>query len=91
MSERIWNILVEGFVKIMLASIKVTIPLTVLGFSFAMIIAMFMAMVQYAKVPVLRQLSRLYISMRALTVRRRCARRWRQFLKDRWKQAIVSE
>ena len=32
MSERIWNILVEGFVKIMLASIKVTIPLTVLGF-----------------------------------------------------------
>ena len=61
MSERIWNILVEGFVKIMLASIKVTIPLTVLGFSFAMIIAMFMAMVQYAKVPVLRQLSRLYI------------------------------
>ena len=61
MSERIWNILVEGFVKIMLASIKVTIPLTVLGFSFAMIIAMFMALVQYAKVPVLRQLSRLYI------------------------------
>ena len=60
-SERIWNILVEGFYKIMLASVRVTIPLTILGFSFAMVIAMFMALVQYAKVPVLRQLSRIYI------------------------------
>ena len=61
MSDRIWNILVEGFGKIMLASVRVTIPLTILGFSFAMVIAMIMALVQYAKVPVLRQLSRLYI------------------------------
>ena len=60
-SERIWNILVEGFYKIMLASVRVTIPLTILGFSFAMVIAMFMALVQYAKVPVLRQFSRIYI------------------------------
>ena len=61
MSERILGILWEGFQKIMIASIQVTIPLTVLSFTFAMIIALFMAMVQYAKVPVLRQIARLYI------------------------------
>lgn len=61
MTERIWGILVEGFGKIMLASIQVTIPLTIIGISLAMIIAMFMAMVQYARIPVLRQISRFYI------------------------------
>ena len=61
MTERIWGILVEGFGKIMLASIQVTIPLTIIGISLAMVIAMIMAMVQYAKIPVLRQISRLYI------------------------------
>ncbi len=45
----------------MLASIQVTIPLTVLGFFFAMLIALFMAMVQYANVPVLKQIARFYI------------------------------
>lgn len=61
MSERIAGILLEGFQKIMIASIKVTIPLTVLGFTFAMIIAVVMALVQYAKIPVARQIARLYI------------------------------
>lgn len=61
MSERIEGILLEGFQKIMIASIKVTIPLTVLGFTFAMIIAIVMALVQYAKIPVFRQIARLYI------------------------------
>ena len=61
MTERILEILAEGFGKILLASVKVTIPLTIIGISLAMIIAMFMAMVQYAKVPVLRQISRFYI------------------------------
>jgi len=61
MNERIWGILVEGFGKIMIASIKVTIPLTIIGFALAMVIAMFMALVQYAKIPVLKEISRLYI------------------------------
>ena len=61
MSERIIGILTEGLGKMLLASIKVTIPLTIIGFACAMIIALIMAMVQYAKVPVLSQLSRLYI------------------------------
>lgn len=61
MSDRIIGILIEGFQKIMVASIKVTIPLTILGFTFAMVIALVMAMVQYANVPVLKQIARLYI------------------------------
>ena len=61
MSERIIGILAEGFGKILLASVKVTIPLTIIGFSLAFLIAMVMAMVQYARVPVLRQIARLYI------------------------------
>lgn len=32
--------MIEGFYKIMLASIRATIPLTILGFSFVMVIAM---------------------------------------------------
>ena len=61
MSERILGILWEGLGKIALASIKVTIPLTIIGFALAMVIALVMAMVQYAKVPVLQQIARLYI------------------------------
>ena len=61
MTERIWGILVEGFGKIMLASIRVTIPLTIIGFFLAMVIALVMALVQYAKIPVLKEISRFYI------------------------------
>lgn len=61
MNERILAILWEGLQKILLASIKVTIPLTILGFFFAMVIALVMAMVQYANVPGLKQLARGYI------------------------------
>ncbi len=39
----------------------VTIPLTVISFSFAMVIAILTAMVQVANVPVLRKLARFYI------------------------------
>ena len=61
MSERILSILAEGMGKILIASVKVTIPLTIIGFACAMVIALVMAMVQYAKVPVLSQIARLYI------------------------------
>ena len=61
MTERIWGILIEGMQKILIASVEVTIPLTVLGFAFAMVIAMVAAMVQYANIPVLKQFFRFYI------------------------------
>lgn len=61
MDERIIGILQEAFGKILIAGIKVTIPLTVLGFSIAMVIALIMALVQYANIKVLKQIARIYI------------------------------
>ena len=48
MSERLWNILLDSFWKIFLPGLKVTIPLTVISFSIALVIATAMAMVQFA-------------------------------------------
>ncbi|MBP5599931.1 MAG: amino acid ABC transporter permease [Lachnospiraceae bacterium] len=61
MTERIIGILQEAFSRILVASIQVTLPLTIIGFSLAMVIAMIMALVQNAKIPVLTQIARLYI------------------------------
>ncbi|MBP5599856.1 MAG: ABC transporter permease subunit, partial [Lachnospiraceae bacterium] len=61
MTERIIGILQEAFTRILVASIEVTLPLTIIGFTLAMVIAMIMALIQYAKIPVLTQIARLYI------------------------------
>ena len=50
MSERLWNILLDSFWKIFLPGLKVTIPLTVISFSIALVIATAMAMVQFANI-----------------------------------------
>lgn len=61
MSDRLLGIIVDSFTKILIPGIKVTIPLTVLSFSFAMVIAVIVAMIQFANVKVLKQVSRFYI------------------------------
>lgn len=61
MDDRIIGILIESLGKILVAGIQVTIPLTIIGFTLAMVIALVMAMVQYADVPVLKQIARIYI------------------------------
>ena len=61
MTERVWNIVVYSFPKILLPGLTMTIPLTVISFAIAMVIAVAVAMVQFAKVPVLRQICRFYI------------------------------
>lgn len=61
MDERIAGILLESLWKILLAGVKVTIPLTIIGFSLAMVIALFMALVQYANIKVLKTIARAYI------------------------------
>ncbi len=61
MSEKVFNLLVDSFGKILLPGLTMTIPLTILSFTFAMIIAIAVALVQYAKVPVLTPLARFYI------------------------------
>ena len=55
------QVLIESFPRILLPGLAVTIPLTVLSFAFAMVIAAAVALVQFARVPVLRQLARVYI------------------------------
>lgn len=61
MSERLLGILIDAFPKILIPGLTVTIPLTVISFSLAMLIALAAALVQFANVKVLRQLARFYI------------------------------
>lgn len=61
MNERIIHILLDSFPKIILPGIAMTIPLTVIAFSLALIIGLVTAMIQFANVKVLKQLARFYI------------------------------
>ena len=61
MNDRLIRILIEASPKILLPGLTMTIPLTVIAFSIAMVIAVATALVQYARIPVLNRLARLYI------------------------------
>ena len=61
MTERLWRILTDSFPKILLPGLKMTIPLTVIAFSLAMVIAVVVALIQFAHVKVLTQIARFYI------------------------------
>ncbi len=61
MNERLWNILTDSFPKLLDYGIRVTIPLTVLSFALALVVALLVALVQYANVRGLRQFCRFYI------------------------------
>ena len=61
MSERIIKELINSFWKLLLPGIKVTIPLTAISFTLGLAIALFVALVQVAKVPVVRRLVRFYV------------------------------
>lgn len=61
MSERLINILITSFTKILLPGIKVTIPLTLLSFALSFILGLLLALVQVADIKGLKQFSRFYI------------------------------
>lgn len=61
MTERLVNILLESFPKIFLQGLIVTIPLTVISFALALVIAMACAMIQIANIKGLKQIVRFYI------------------------------
>ena len=61
LSNRTVGVLVEALPRILTAGLTMTIPLTLISFSLAMVIAVAVALVQYANVPVLRQIARFYI------------------------------
>jgi len=61
MNSRILEELAVSFPKLLLPALRVTIPLTFLSFAFGLVIALATALVQIAKLPVLRHIARFYI------------------------------
>lgn len=61
MNERLLGILTDSFSKILIPGLTMTIPLTVISFALAMVIAVAVALVQFAHVRVLTPLARFYI------------------------------
>lgn len=60
-NERLYGILTDSFTKILIPGLTATIPLTIISFSIAMVIAVVMALIQFANVKVLKELARFYI------------------------------
>ena len=60
-NEHLAEILADSFWKILLPGLTVTIPLTAIAFALALLIAVTAALIQFARVKVLRQLCRFYI------------------------------
>ena len=54
-------LLVDSFPKILIPGLTVTLPLALVSFAFALVIAVATALVQYANIPVLKQVARFYI------------------------------
>lgn len=60
-NERLINIIIDSFPKILIPGLKYTLPLTFIAFAFALVIATGVALIQFANVAVLKQISRVYI------------------------------
>ena len=60
-SDRITQLLIDSFWKILLPGLTATIPLTIISFSLALVIATVTALVQFAQIPVLTPIARFYI------------------------------
>ena len=61
MNDRVVQILKDAFPQLIEKFFSVTVPLTILSFSIALVIAVVVAMIQYAQIKVLRQVCRVYI------------------------------
>jgi cystine transport system permease protein len=61
MSERLFNILVSSFPKLVASCIKVTVPLTIIIFALSLVLAFLLALVQILNIKGLKQFARVYI------------------------------
>lgn len=61
MTQRLLDILTQGLTRILLPGLTMTVPMTALAFTLAMLVALVVALAQFAKLPVATQLSRFYI------------------------------
>ena len=60
-SERLIGILVDSFWNILIPGLTMTIPLTIISFAIAMVIAIITALVQFAGIKVLKEIARFYV------------------------------
>lgn len=61
MSDRLINILLTSFTRILIPGIKVTIPLTLLSFAVSLVLGLILAVVQVANIRGLKQIAFIYI------------------------------
>ncbi len=61
MNERILDLLITSFPRILVMGLKVTIPLTLLAFAAGLFIALVVAMIRELEIPVLSQICKLYV------------------------------
>ena len=59
--ERLLKLFIDSFPKILIPGLTVTVPLTIISFSLAMVIAVAVALVQFANVKLLKPVARFYI------------------------------
>ena len=61
LNPELWALLADSFWKILLPGLTMTIPLTAISFALAMVIAIAVALVQFANIRVLKQIARFYV------------------------------
>lgn len=61
LNERWFQIFIDSFWKILLPGLKLTIPLTAISFTFALVIAIVTALIQFGNVRILKQVARFYV------------------------------
>ena len=61
MPQRLTGILADSFWKILVPGLTMTIPLTIISFSLALIIAVVTALVQFGNVKILKHIARFYV------------------------------
>ncbi len=59
--SRVWGIVWDSFPRLFGYAVRVTVPLTILSFALAMVLAIVVALIQFANIRGLRQLCRFYI------------------------------
>lgn len=60
-SDSLLHLLIQSIPEMLIPGLTVTIPLTLVSFGLGLILALLTALVQIAKVPVLRQIARFYV------------------------------
>ncbi len=61
MTERLMNILLSSFTRLLIPCLKITIPLTLIVFALSLVLAFLLALVQITNLKGIKQLARIYI------------------------------